>query len=232
MPQRKSAILIVDDDPVVLHALTLTLQATGYEVKTASSPENLDVLIRSVRPALVLMDVLLGREDGREICRALRRDPATATLPVILISANRKEEDDQAYGLEAGADDYLLKPVKPRLLRARVESVLRRFSAPADCSAVLQESGLRLDVPGRRVQVGKEDVLLTRKEFDLLVAFMRARGRPLSPTFLLEAVWGYDTADYNDTHTVEVHVSSLRRKLGKKFSSRLTTMVGTGYRLD
>ncbi len=225
-------ILLVDDDPVLLRIMPAQLRRHGYAVETATSLAGLEKLLAAGGADLLLLDVVLPDGDGRAFCRALRGRPATEALPVILISATKRGTGDQADGLKSGADDYLIKPLVPRLLLAKIEAVLRRFSVLNSSTQVLEEYGLALDMQSRRVRRGRREVSLTRKEFDLLSSFLRARGKVLAAAGLLESVWGYDLSLYSDTRTVEVHVSSLRRKLGKKFSTRLRTVSGAGYILD
>jgi DNA-binding response OmpR family regulator len=225
-------ILVVDDEADNRDFLKKILEPQGFSVTTApQASETLDAAERS-SPDLILSDVAMPGLSGLELCRLLKRNARTAGIPVILMSGAQKDEKDQAEGIDLGADDYLLKPFTPRLLLAKINAVLRRFAAPEEFREILEEMGLVLDVQARTVTAGKKALALTRKEFDLLTTFLRKRGRVLNHLFLLETVWGYDPAVYNDPHTVETHVSSLRRKLGPKVGRLIVNLPGVGYRFD
>ena len=170
--------------------------------------------------------------DGLSLLAQLRADEKTARVPVILMSGVHKSAKDQAEGLDEGADDYLPKPVSPALIRAKVAAVLRRYGAPEELGRELKAHGLVIDVAARTVTVSGKRTALTRKEFDLLTMFFRKPGLVLTVPFLLETVWGYDPADYSDPHTIGVHVSSLRRKVGGKIAARIVAVPGIGYRFD
>ena len=163
--------------------------------------------------------------DGFEVCRHLRKDPATAGTPVIMVTA-RIGEADRVAGLDLGADDYITKPFSPKEALARIRAVLRRSERQAMDAEVLADGPLRIDVAGRRAEVAGRDLSLTRKEFDLVVELMRQRGRVLTRE-LLETVWGYAT---RARRTVDVHVRRLRQKLGSPVDERVETVVGVGYR--
>ncbi|MBI3299591.1 MAG: response regulator transcription factor [Elusimicrobia bacterium] len=225
-------ILIVDDEPDMLTAYKGLLKAAGFGVLTAVSAKEAFEVAAESRPDLILSDVAMPDTDGKALVARLKADKNTAAIPVILMSGAYKEESDQAEGLEAGADDYLSKPASPRLVAARIRTVLRRFAAPRDLDKALASNNLVLDVASRIVTQDGRRVPLTRKEFDILTTFLRRPGRVLSVAYLLETVWGYDPAEYNDPRTVAVHISSMRKKLGKTFGNRLAAVPGLGYRLD
>lgn len=225
-------ILLVDDEPDMLTAYRGLLEGAGFSVVCAGSVREAVAAARESAPDLVLSDVAMPEGDGKALAAALRGDRTTAAIPIVLMSGSYKEEEDQAAGLEAGADDYLPKPASPRLLVARLRAVLRRAHAPAELAETLVSEGITLDVTSRIVTQGGKEVPLTRKEFDLLTTFLRRPGRVLNVPYLLETVWGYDPAEYNDPHTVAVHVSSLRKKLGSKFGARIASVPGLGYRFD
>lgn len=187
---------------------------------------------RESAPDIVLSDVAMPEKDGPALVAALRADRATAAIPVVLMSGAYIEEGHQADGLEAGADDYVPKPASGRLLAARLRAVMRRLRAPEALSAALKAEGVVLDAASRIVTLKGRRVPLTRKEFDLLTVFLRRPGRVLGVPYLLETVWGYDPADYNNPRTVTVHVSSLRSKLGEGFAARLVAVPGLGYRFE
>lgn len=221
-------ILVVEDDPDIALSMRLTLEREGdFGVEVANDGAEGLRLALDRPPDLVLLDVNLPGMDGFEVCRHLRKDPATAGTPVIMLTA-RIGESDRVLGLDLGADDYITKPFSPKEALARVRAVLRRSDRTASGSEVLADGALRIDVPGRRAEVAGRDLALTRKEFDLLVELMKQRGRVLTRERLLESVWGYDYP--GETRTVDVHVRRLRQKLGSPVDDRVETVVGVGYR--
>lgn len=225
-------VLVVDDEEESRRALGGLLGARGFStVLAGGAEEGLRAALRA-RPDVVLSDVSMPGRGGLELCRALKADARTAAMPVVLMSGARREDDAQVEGLEAGADDYLLKPLDPRLLAAKLRGVLRRGPPPPELREVLRAHGLRIDVAARTVTSRRGAVPLTRKEFDLLTVFLRRPGRVLSTAYLLETVWGYDPALYNDPHTVETHLSSLRKKAGRALGRRFVNVPGLGYRFE
>jgi len=221
-------ILVIEDDADIALSLRLTLERGGeFSVEVAA--EGALGLKRAIDrpPDLILLDVNLPGMDGFEVCRQLRKDPATAETPVIMLTA-RIGESDRVLGLDLGADDYITKPFSPKEALARIRAVLRRSDRTASGSEVLADGPLRIDVAGRRAEVAGRDLALTRKEFDLLVELMKQRGRVLTRERLLETVWGYDYP--GETRTVDVHVRRLRQKLGATVDDRVETVVGVGYR--
>ena len=223
-------IMVVDDDPDLNECFSAWLKKAGFSVVSCFSGREMAEKLQRSQPDAVLMDVMLGDADGVELCRGIRADPRTRHIPVILISASRTKEEDALAGLYEGADDYLVKPVTPQMLVAKLGVVLRRARAPQEIKDVLRQHDIALNVAERKVEVRGREVQLTRKEFDLLTVLLRKEGNVLNPKFLLETVWGYELEDYNDTHTVEVHISSLKKKLGQAFASQITNVVGSGYR--
>jgi DNA-binding response OmpR family regulator len=225
-------ILVVDDDPDNRKLFKWLLEREGYSVLIAKDAA--DGLLSAVdsKPDLVLTDVAMPGTDGFAFTRQLKADRRTREIPVILMSGHHKSDEDQVEGIDRGGDDYLLRPFSHRLLSAKVKAVLRRYAAPAELEKALKASGLSLDVQARTVAVNDKQVPLTRKEFDLLTTFLRKKGRVLSVPYLLETVWGYDPAQYNDPHTLQVHLSSLRRKLGAKLAKRIVSVPGLGYRFE
>jgi DNA-binding response OmpR family regulator len=228
----KPLILIVDDEADNRAFLKGLLERQGFNVSAARQADEAIEATERSRSDLILSDVAMPGMSGMELCRRLKGSARTARIPVILMSGAHKDEKDQAEGIDEGADDYLLKPFTPRLLLAKINGVLRRFHAPEEFREILKEMGLTLDVQARVVMIGKKRLALTRKEFDLLTTFLRKRGRVLNHLFLLETVWGYDPAVYNDPHTVESHIYSLRCKLGPKLGQMIVNVPGVGYRFE
>jgi len=221
-------ILLVEDDADIALSLRTKLEREGgYDVEVVGDGPSGLARATEAPPELVVLDVNLPGMDGFEVCRRLRKTPATAAVPVIMLTA-RIGEDDRVRGLDLGADDYITKPFSPKEALARVRAVLRRTERPAVEGETLSDPPLQLDLPQRIVRVEAREVALTRKEFDLLVELLRQRGRVLTRERLLETVWGYDFP--GETRTVDVHVRRLRQKLGEPVDVRLETVVGVGYR--
>ena len=224
-----SRVLVVEDEPDIRELLAFHLERGGYQVTRATTgPEALRQL-RAAPPDLVILDLMLPELDGLEVCRRLRADPATATLPVIMLTA-KGDEVDRVVGLELGADDYVVKPFSPKEMLARVRAVLRRARSPLS-GAPLTVGGITLDGATHQATVSERPLTLTPKEFDLLRALLEARGRVLSREFLLDRVWGYARAGEIESRTVDVHVRRLRAKLGPE-GERILTVKNVGYRLD
>ena len=224
-----SRVLVVEDEPDIRDLLAFHLERGGYQVtRAATGPEALRQL-RAAPPDLVILDLMLPEMDGLEVCRRLRAEPATAALPVIMLTA-KGDEVDRVVGLELGADDYVVKPFSPKEVLARVRAVLRRARAPLS-GAPLAVGGITLDGATHRATVAGRPLALTPKEFDLLRALLEARGRVLSREFLLDRVWGYARAGEIESRTVDVHVRRLRAKLGPE-GERILTVKNVGYRLD
>jgi phosphate regulon transcriptional regulator PhoB len=224
-----SRVLIVEDERDIRDLVVHHLKREGYQVSAASSGEEALRQVEAAPPDLVILDLMMPSMDGLEVCRRLRQDPATASLPIVMLTA-KGDEVDRVLGLEIGADDYIVKPFSPKELLARVRAVLRR-SRPAPDAAPLRLGGLLIDLGTHTASVGGLALALTPKEFDLLRALVEARGRVLSREFLLDRVWGYSRASEIESRTVDVHVRRLRVKLGPE-GRRILTVKSVGYRLD
>lgn len=224
-----SRVLIVEDEPDIRALVVHHLRRDGYEVSSASSGEDALRQVQAAPPDLILLDLMMPAMDGLEVCRRLRRDPATATLPVVMLTA-KGDEVDRVLGLELGADDYIVKPFSPKELLARVRAVLRR-SRPAQGTEPLTLGSVVIDLGTHTASVGGLRLALTPKEFDLLRALVEARGRVLSREFLLDRVWGYARASEIESRTVDVHVRRLRVKLGAE-GRRILTVKSVGYRME
>ena len=223
-----STILIVEDDPDTVNLIGLYLGRDGHKV--ISARDGLDGLrfAREARPDLVVLDLMLPRLDGMEICQALREE---STVPIIMLTA-RVEEDDRLAGLDLGADDYVTKPFSPKELAARVRAVLRRVARDAADSgpATLELGDIVVDTRRHSVRVGENAVTLTPTEFRLLATMIREPGRTFTREQLIDQVLDYDFDGFD--RTVDAHVSSLRRKIeaGGKKQRYIHTVYGVGYR--
>ncbi|MBI3028149.1 MAG: response regulator [Candidatus Rokubacteria bacterium] len=222
-------VLVVEDEPDIRDLVVLHLEREGFQVRTARNGAEALRHVKTAPPDLVVLDLMLPELGGLEVCRRLRRDPSTASLPVIMLTA-KGDEADRLVGLELGADDYITKPFSPKELVARVKAVLRR-ARPPEGPAVFSVGGLSVDFGKRQVAVGGAPAVLTPKEFDLLRALIEARGRVLSREVLLDGVWGYARAGEIESRTVDVHVRRLRQKLGVE-GRRIVTAKSVGYRFE
>jgi two-component system, OmpR family, alkaline phosphatase synthesis response regulator PhoP len=223
------SILVVDDETNLRHTLAYALRQEGYEVLTAEDGEAALESFKANAPDLVILDLMLPKLDGLEVCRRIRRQ---SDVPILMLTA-RDSELDRVVGLEIGADDYLVKPFSMRELVARVRAMLRRASRVAEppTMEVIDLEGLRLDVPKRRVTADGREVALTAKEFDLL-AYLAARpGQVLTRDQIVAGVWGVDFS--GDPRTVDTHVKTLRERLGDDADRPrwLETVRGVGYRM-
>jgi len=226
---KRPIIGVVEDEPDLAEVLRFNLEKAGFGVEVFTRGDTaLDGLRRSP-PALVVLDLMLPGLDGLELTRILKRDPATARIPLVMLTA-KSEEVDRIVGLELGADDYIPKPFSPREVVLRVQAILRRRAkADEESSAAPLEVGtIRLDPEAHRVQVRGKEVGLTATEFRLLERLIERRGRVQTRSRLLTDVWGY--SEDVDSRTVDTHIRRLRRKLGSE-ADRIETVVGVGYRL-
>ncbi len=225
-------ILIIEDEETLIRNLTDKLSADGYSVITSMDGEEGLELIRSEKPDLILLDIMLPGLDGLSICRIVRNDASTMHIPIIMLTA-RGTEVDKIVGLESGADDYIVKPFGLGEFLARVRAVLRR---PLPGRGVPQDelisNDLRLSLTSRRVYKADIALKLSNKEFDLLAELMRNQDVVLSRDLILAKVWGYDY--YVDKRTVDVHVRWLREKIEDDPSKpkRIITVRGVGYRFE
>jgi DNA-binding response OmpR family regulator len=222
----KPKILVVDDEPDALEILGFKLKEAGYTPVFAKDGGRAIALARDERPALIVLDVMLPEVDGLEVCKILRRDPATAMTPIIMLTA-RAAEMDRVLGLELGADDYVTKPFSPRELVLRIKKLLARVKAAEEPLTQIRFGELVIDVPRHEVTIAGEPVVLTATEFKLLELLARRRGRVQTRERLLQDVWGYENPI--DSRTVDTHMRRLREKIGEA-ARFLETIRGVGYR--
>jgi DNA-binding response OmpR family regulator len=219
-------ILIVEDEPDIAEGLRYNLEREGWKTRLAATGEAGLAAALDTRqpPALILLDLMLPGMSGGDVCRRLRREPATRRTPVIMLTA-RASESDRVAGLELGADDYVAKPFSMREVVARVRAVLRRVDETS--AQRYEDDRLQIDFADVRVVCEGVPVKLTRKEFDLLATLAKRAGRVATRQQLLDEVWGYDY--YGDTRTLDVHIRRLRQKLGA-CDDAIETVIGVGYR--
>ncbi|MEY2496897.1 MAG: two-component system, OmpR family, phosphate regulon response regulator PhoB [Verrucomicrobiota bacterium] len=220
-------ILIIEDEQDVIDLLTLNLRKAGFILSTATDGAAGLRKAREESPVLIILDLMLPKMPGLEICRALKTDIATRQIPIIMLTA-KAEEIDRIVGLEFGADDYVTKPFSPRELVLRVNAILRRGKGEVADEKKLSIGPITLDPSRHRVTVAGKAVRLTSVEFKLLSKLMQRQGRVQARDRLLNEVWGYESVI--DTRTVDTHVRRLRQKLGKA-SAVIETVRGFGYRI-
>ena len=219
----RGLVLVIEDEPAIADVIRRYLTADGFTAAFARTGADGLAALRRDRPVAVILDIGLPDIDGLSLCRDLRA--AGDWTPVLFVTA-RDEDVDRIVGLEAGADDYLVKPFHPRELMARLRTVLRRSGPqPVGASGQLVIGGIRVDLPGRRVYADGDEIALTATEFDLLVHLMRRPGQVFDRPSLLSSVWGYASAA--GARTVDVHIAALRSKLGA--ASPIRTVRGVGY---
>jgi DNA-binding response OmpR family regulator len=228
MPDRAVRILLVDDELPIQTLLSYPLQKDGYEVVTASDGREALQRFQEAPPDLVVLDVMMPRMDGLEVCRRLR---ARSAVPIIMLTA-KSEELDKVLGLEIGADDYITKPFSVREFRSRVKAALRRARMVPDDreEQPIERAGLRIEPAKRQVTLRGAPITTTFVEFEILAAMARNPGRVYTRDMLLSRVWG-DSA-YRDPRTVDVHIRHLREKLetDAKVPEFIFTVRGVGYR--
>ena len=227
-------ILVVDDEATLVETIRYNLRREGYEVSVALDGAQAIEVAHRARPDLVVLDVMLPKVDGFDVCRTLRRE---STVPILMLTA-KDDVVDKVVGLEIGADDYMTKPFSMRELLARVKAMLRRAQMAGEGASrgteddlpPLVSADLEIDLRQHRVTLAGSVLALAPREFDLLAFLVRNRGQVFSREVLLQRVWGYDYV--GDTRTVDVHIRGLRGKIEANSSEpvRIETIRGVGYR--
>jgi len=222
-------VLIVEDEPPLVELISYNLEKAGFQVQIARDGDEAMLAVEEQMPDLVLLDWMLPYVSGIEICRRIRRNPDTRDLPIIILTA-RGEEDDRIRGLDAGADDYVVKPFSPSELVARVRAVLRR-TRPVFDKDLLTYGDIAMDLSTHRVSRGDAPVELGPTEFRLLRFLLEHPGRVFSREQLLDSVWGHDA--YIEPRTVDVHIRRLRKAMNLPNTDDLIrTVRSAGYALD
>ena len=226
----ETSVLIVEDEVAIVTLLRYNLEREGFRVYTTGDGEEAVTMVKEYKPDVIVLDWMLPSMSGIDICKQLRWSPETKGIPIIMLSA-RGEESDRIRGLDAGADDYIVKPFSPAELIARIRAIFRRFR-PALSEKILAFSDIKMDVAGHKVTRGGNEVHLSPTEFSLLRYFMEHPNRVFSREQLLDAVWGHDI--YVELRTVDVHVRRLRKGLdydGKQ-PDLVRTIRSAGYALE
>jgi DNA-binding response OmpR family regulator len=226
----QESILIIEDEKDIVKMLEYNLQKEGFKTIASYDGESGFSLAVRRQPSLILLDVMLPGMNGLETCKALKREEKTACIPVIMVTA-KSRESDKIVGLELGADDYITKPFSIRELTARIKAVLRRTGEKEAFPETFTAGELSVDFSRIQAALKGRPVSLTAKEFELLKALIKAKGRVLSRDYLLDAVWGLENAMDIQTRTVDVHIQTLRKKLGKT-GRRIVTVKNYGYRFE
>jgi DNA-binding response OmpR family regulator len=226
MTSSKGTILVIDDEPDLVELVQVNLEKDGYQVIVAQDGKSgLEIALKHV-PDLVVLDVMMPGIDGLEVCRQLRADSRTKSIPMIMLTA-KAGEADRVVGLELGADDYVTKPFSPRELAARVKALLRRTTTDKESPSVVRQGELIIDLSRHEVTVGGEQVSLTPTEFRILHFIAGRPGRVLSRDQIIDAAVGSEMAVFD--RTIDVHIAAIRRKLGK-VGDRIETIRGFGYK--
>jgi DNA-binding response OmpR family regulator len=220
----KRTVLVVDDEQHIIDLARMYLEQEGFNVEQALDGAEALRKIGKLKPAVIVLDLMLPEIDGWDVCRRTRED---SDVPIIMLTA-RSDDVDKIVGLELGADDYLTKPFNPRELVARVRAILRRYERSVQPGAALHLGDLTIDPASREASLGAQALQLRTKEFDLLLTLAQHRGQVLTREQLLDLVWGYDF--YGETRTVDVHVAHLRKKL-RGGEVEIETVRGVGYKL-
>jgi len=229
----QKTILVVDDEQDIVDLISYNLSKEGYEVATANNGTDAVELAQRLRPDLVILDIMMPGMDGFEVCRALRQDSSLQSMAIVFLTA-KAGEIDQILGLELGADDYIQKPISPRVLLARVKTILRRGSERVRTETVAAPEVLRVGTievnrQNYTVKIDGKETFFPKKEFELLAFLASNRGKVFSRETLLRRIWGESV--YVIDRTVDVHVSKVREKLGK-YGNRIETVKGVGYRFS
>jgi DNA-binding response OmpR family regulator len=222
----KETLLIVEDDKHISKLVKYNLEKSGYHCKVADDGEEaLDILAKEAVD-LVILDIMLPKMDGLEVCRSIKQDTKLKNIPVVMLTA-KGEEVDRVVGLELGADDYIVKPFSPRELMLRVKAILRRGRAEESAKDIMERGDLVIQISKHKVTVKDKEAELTLIEFKLLVTLMERAGRVQSRDRLLSDVWNMNADIY--TRTVDTHIKRVREKLGK-MGYLIETVRGLGYR--
>ncbi len=226
----KQKVLIVDDEDNIRMLVKFNLEKAGYEAFEAENGNKAIEMAMNLTPDIIILDLMLPGIDGLEVCRNLKRNPRTAALPIIMLTA-KSDEIDRVIGLELGADDYMTKPFSQRELLARIKAVLRRSSVAVGASEELVIGRLRMNFSQYEAWLDGEKLELTPKEYEMLKLLAENAGKVFSREQLLEKIWGYEY--FGDTRTVDVHVRHLRAKLERvpEMAEVIETVRGVGYRL-
>jgi two-component system, OmpR family, alkaline phosphatase synthesis response regulator PhoP len=219
-------VLVVDDEEPILELLKYNLEKQGYEVKTASDGQIAVEIARKFHPDLVLLDIMMPKMDGVEACRQLRAMPDLANTFIVFLTA-RAEEYSEVAAFDVGADDYILKPIKPRALMSRISALFRRESKKKNEAAQIKIGNLLIDRTSYTIKADGKEISLPKKEFELLYFLAQNPNKVFSRDDLLQNIWGTDV--YVLARTVDVHIRKVREKIGDDY---ISTVKGVGYKFN
>ena len=223
----KRTILLVDDDPDIREFISFNLDKEGFKVETAKNGVEGVELCKKYKPDLVLLDVMMPGMDGIEACELIRATPEIANTLIAFLSA-RGEDYSQVAGFESGADDYITKPIRPKVLVSRIKALMRRNATPEESTSTMIESGnLRIDLEKYQVYLGEESLEMPRKEFELLQLLASKPGKVFSRDSIMDRVWGTEVVVGG--RTIDVHIRKIREKIG---DDRIKTIKGVGYKFE
>jgi two-component system, OmpR family, alkaline phosphatase synthesis response regulator PhoP len=223
-------ILIVEDDKDIVEAIRYNLEKEkSFSVMEARTGDTGVSIALETHPHLIILDVGLPGLNGFEVCRQLRQEEQTRSIPILILTA-RSSESDKVMGLELGADDYMTKPFGVRELVARVRAILRRKEAESDVPQFYEDETLYMNYEDHVLRLNGKSLPLTVKEFNLLRLLIQHSGRVMTREKILDAVWGYNY--YGESRTVDVHIRRIRKKLGSWAETHIATIIGVGYRFD
>jgi two-component system, OmpR family, phosphate regulon response regulator PhoB len=220
------SILIIEDEKDIVDLIEYHLKQSGFSVISALDGSAGLEKAKKKNPNLIILDLMLPEMDGKDICRSLKSNPLTQSIPILMLTA-KAEETDRLVGFELGADDYVTKPFSPKELVLRVKAILRRKEVDPEGEKMIRIGDLLIDIDRHQISIKKSTVRLTSTEFKLLVELASKRGRVLTREHLLDRVWGYTYEGY--ARTVDTHVRRLREKLGP-LGDLVETIRGVGYR--
>ena len=226
MSKSSQKILVVDDEPDILDLLKYNLSKEGFDVKTALNGKKGVEVAKEFKPDLILLDIMMPNQDGVETCRQMRELPELGSSHIIFLTA-RSEEYSEVAAFDAGADDYIIKPIKPRALLSRINAFFRRDSKKKKDDHQITAGEVVIDRTSYTVKVGDNTVNLPKKEFELLYYLAQNPGKVLSRDDLLQNIWGTDV--YVLARTVDVHIRKVREKIGDGY---ITTVKGVGYKFE
>jgi len=226
MSQDKTKILLVDDEPDILEFITYNLVKEGFEVFTSTNGKDAIKIARQEKPALIILDVMMPDLDGIETCRVIRETPDLKDVLIAFLTA-RNEDYSQIAGFDAGADDYINKPIKPRVLVSRVKALLRRHGKTDLNDSLLQVNGFTIDKEKYLIIKKDETINLPKKEFELIALLASKPGKVFTREDILKSIWGGDVVVGD--RTIDVHIRKLREKLGDTY---IRTIKGVGYKFE
>ncbi|MBN1383692.1 MAG: response regulator transcription factor [Elusimicrobia bacterium] len=223
-------VLVVDDDEDILELIKETLHRENISVITAKTGEAGIKRAETSQPDLIILDLTLPDIPGIKVYRVLKNEKRTTHIPVMILTGTRKSAKDMVFGFEEGVCEYMVKPFDPKVFAARVKNIFQLLENKEKIREIVKKCGVQMDAEERKIKVKDKIVNLTQKEFDLISVLVRESGRVLSREYLLETVWGYE--DNVETHTLESHLFSIKKKVGPDCAKKIITIKGKGYKLN